>query len=133
MNGFMRLQVPILFLNFQDLAWPALCMRRPENSWTRVLVWMALGVEGIALPVLHLLYFEGLRKTIDIYGHIIPAYGPIAFGAVIYASQFPECCFPGRFDYIGASHNILHLASFCAIWMGIDALKSQYQVVVAGS
>jgi adiponectin receptor len=110
---------------------PIMC--RPENSWTRVLVWAALAVQGLAMPVVHLLWSRGLQRTIEIYGLIVPAYGPIGLGAIIYATKFPECCWPGRFDYLGASHNILHVASLWAIWLGIDALRNPYRTVGVGS
>ncbi len=76
-------------------------MRRPENSWARVLIWIALVAQGLALPVMHLLWSKGWEKTAEVYGMIMPAYGPILVGAIIYASQFPECCWPGCFDYLG--------------------------------
>jgi len=110
---------------------PIMC--RPENSWARVLVWIALATQGLAMPIVHLLWSKGLQRAIEIYGPIIPAYGPIAFGAIIYATQFPECCWPGRFDYLGGSHNILHLASLWAIWLGIDALRNADHSVSVGS
>jgi adiponectin receptor len=110
---------------------PIMC--RPENSWTRVLVWIALGVQGLAMPIVHLLWSRGLQRTIEIYGPVLPAYGPIVLGAIIYAMKFPECCWPGRFDYLGASHNILHVASLWGIWLGIDALRNLYRTVGVGS
>jgi adiponectin receptor len=74
-----------------------------------------------------------LQRTIEIYGPVLPAYGPIVLGAIIYAMKFPECCWPGRFDYLGASHNILHVASLWGIWLGIDALRNLYRTVGVGS
>lgn len=38
-------------------------------------------------------------------------------GALLYANRIPEKFFPGKFDYLGASHQIFHvfilLAAFC--------------------
>jgi adiponectin receptor len=99
-------------------------MRRPENNWTRVLVWACLIVQGVVVPVTHVLSSQGLGRMNDIYGPILPAYGPIVVGAVIYATQFPECCWPGCFDYLGASHNLWHILSVWGIWLGVDALRN---------
>jgi adiponectin receptor len=30
-------------------------------------------------------------------------------GAVVYCTRFPESLFPGKFDYIGHSHQLWHL------------------------
>jgi adiponectin receptor len=102
-------------------------MRRPENSWARVLVWCGLVAQGLVLPVAHLLWSKGAQRTTEIYGPLVPSYGPILFGAIVYASQFPECYWPGRFDYLGGSHNILHVVALWAILLGIDALKNVYR------
>ncbi|KAH8900395.1 HlyIII-domain-containing protein [Thozetella sp. PMI_491] len=102
-------------------------MRRPENSWARVLVWCGLVAQGLVLPVVHLLWSKGAQRAAEVYGPLVPSYGPILFGAIIYASQFPECYWPGRFDYLGGSHNILHVAALWAILLGIDALKNVYR------
>jgi adiponectin receptor len=106
---------------------PIMC--RPEASWARISVWIALGLQGTVVPITHLVLTRGWQETIEIYGPIMPAYGPIVLGAIIYASQFPECWWPGRFDYIGASHNILHLLALWAIWLGIGALRNASQSI----
>ena len=35
-------------------------------------------------------------------------------GAVVYVSKVPECCLPGRMDYVGNSHQVWHLFVLCA-------------------
>ncbi|PTB62273.1 hypothetical protein BBK36DRAFT_38911, partial [Trichoderma citrinoviride] len=90
-------------------------MRATGSSWLRIGVWIGLVSEGVAMPVVHLLWTKGLHATLDLYGPMMPAYGPIMVGAILYASQFPECYWPGRFDYFGGSHNILHVLSLWSI------------------
>jgi adiponectin receptor len=101
---------------------PIMC--RPENSWSRILIWIALGVQGVAIPVVYLLWSRGAETALEIYGPFLRAYAPIVPSAIIYAAQFPECLWTGRFDFLGSSHNIHHVLSFLGIWLGVDALRN---------
>lgn len=41
--------------------------------------------------------------------YIIMFFSSMAMGSVVYIIQFPEKYFPGKFDIIGSSHQIMHL------------------------
>ncbi|KAK4077866.1 uncharacterized protein Triagg1_3560 [Trichoderma aggressivum f. europaeum] len=105
-------------------------MRATGSSWLRIAVWIGLVAEGVAIPVVHLLWTRGLQATLEIYGPMMPPYGPIVVGALLYASQFPECVWPGRFDYFGGSHNILHVLSLWSIWLGIGTLRTSLEASI---
>ena len=61
---------------------------------------------------------EFAKDKIDGYGpgmKLINWYlGGISYvaGAILYIIRFPEKLFPGKFDYIGASHQIFHILVF---------------------
>ncbi|ORZ38278.1 hemolysin-III related-domain-containing protein, partial [Catenaria anguillulae PL171] len=46
-------------------------------------------------------------------GWTVGIVGNYCVGALIYAARFPECLAPGRFDIVGASHQIWHLMVIC--------------------
>jgi adiponectin receptor len=47
----------------------------------------------------------------------------------VYASKFPERWWPGRFDFIGSSHNLWHLGVLFAMWGGFSAMQEGFQNV----
>ena len=40
---------------------------------------------------------------------IISKWKPYIFGAFLYAIKFPESYYPGKFDFLGHSHNLFHV------------------------
>jgi len=72
-------------------------------------MFIALGGSGV-LPVLHgisLFGFEALDERMGVTWLL--AQGTLYIsGALIYAARFPERLAPGRFDLLGASHQIFH-------------------------
>ncbi|MED6308017.1 MAG: hemolysin III family protein, partial [Planctomycetota bacterium] len=51
----------------------------------------------------------------------------LAAGAVILASEFPERRWPGRFDYVGASHQIWHVCTGVCMVVWADAVLLLHQ------
>lgn len=46
-------------------------------------------------------------------------------GLMFYATHFPECCWPGKFDYAG-SHSIWHMFIILAIrfnWRAVQIMQ----------
>ena len=82
--------------------------RKPAFRKARTTVFITLGLSGI-LPISHAIYNNGLMvlKTMGLHWIIISGFLYI-LGASIYAIRFPECKYPGSFNYFGASHQIFH-------------------------
>lgn len=92
-----------------------------------------LGICFIALaPLTHLALQHGAAKMLHFAGthvslreicprtHLSAFIAPVltscaayVFGLVFYATHFPECKWPGRFDYIGHSHQVRGLIAVC--------------------
>ena len=82
---------------------------RADMNWARVAFYVALGATGFA-PVIQLNLSRGPEWSYYFYAPVMKSVSVYLVGALIYAAQIPERWCPGWFDYIGASHNIWHLA-----------------------
>jgi hypothetical protein len=49
----------------------------------------------------------------------------LALGVFIYAVHWPERWFPGRFDFVGHSHNLLHFFGCLSVYLQYSSLCSQ--------
>ncbi|KAK9255329.1 hemolysin-III related-domain-containing protein [Lipomyces tetrasporus] len=82
----------------------------PENRWLRITLFVSLAMSG-ALGLVQLSFTKGIINTLTFYFPISKSLLCYVAGVVVYGCLFPEKYFPGSiFDWIGASHNIWHLA-----------------------
>ncbi|KAK5996103.1 putative C30D11.11-like protein [Cladobotryum mycophilum] len=98
------------------------------RSWNRVLFFSGLGAQGIVLPALHSLRLNGWEQTAEIYDFVWPVSVPIFVGALVYATKFPERLWPGRFDFIGCSHNIWHVMTAITCLNGCRVMHDMFEV-----
>ena len=73
-------------------------------------VFVSLGLSGV-IPMLHTIIKNGPQISFgegQIHWLILMALIYI-FGATFYATRFPECKWPGRFDLVFQSHQIFHV------------------------
>ena len=90
---------------------------KPSMRTIRVSIFTLLGLSSCA-PFIYL----GQIKSMDNFSNfemmpfLIGGLFYIA-GGVIMATRTPECCCPGKFDYCGASHQLMHVMVLigCAI------------------
>ena len=82
--------------------------RSPAYRPFRAGMFVALGLSG-AIPVVHGLVGYGVYERIGMPWVLLEAVLYIA-GAGIYAARVPEKWAPGRFDMVGASHQVFHVA-----------------------
>ncbi|KAK6839210.1 adiponectin receptor protein 1 [Apiospora arundinis] len=84
--------------------------RQPAYRTTRFLLYMFLGASLFA-PIAHGLVLYGYSLLNDMMG--LDSFLGLAIinfsGSAIYAARVPERWFPGTFDYIGQSHNLMHI------------------------
>ena len=100
---------------------------KPQKRTLRGIIFLILGL-STAIPILHMAFFG---KKIDGYGpglKLINWYlggASYVIGALLYIIRFPEKKFPGKFDYVGASHQIFHvLVFFGALFHYIGSLDA---------
>lgn len=100
----------------------ALGMVAPAFAWfrdarrnhVRLGLHVLTGATGV-LPAVHIVLVGPLNSaTIPFHGGIALMLFTYAAGVLIYATRWPERWFPGRFDLLGASHQLWHCACACA-------------------
>ncbi|KAK5123938.1 hypothetical protein LTR85_002135 [Meristemomyces frigidus] len=82
---------------------------RSDMAWARVGFYVTLATTGF-VPVFQLTLERGWDETAYFYAPITKSILVYLVGAILYAAKVPERFLPGRFDYVGCSHNIWHLA-----------------------
>ncbi|GMK58118.1 hypothetical protein CspeluHIS016_0501500 [Cutaneotrichosporon spelunceum] len=95
-----------------------------RHRWHRTLTFIALGLSAV-LPVGHVVLSRGLtfaRERMG-FGYIVAGGAAYIFGAVLYAARIPESRWPGRFNYIGSSHQIFHCFVLLGSWFQFAALR----------
>ncbi|KAF2764472.1 HlyIII-domain-containing protein [Teratosphaeria nubilosa] len=96
---------------------------RADMSWARVGFYVSLAATGF-FPVLQLTYERGWNETAYFYAPITKSVSVYLAGAILYAGKVPERFLPGWFDYVGASHNIWHIAVLGGILFHYSAMQS---------
>jgi len=87
---------------------------KPKRRTLRGVIFLIFGL-CTGIPILHMAFFgdsiDGYDPGIKLYNWY---FGGICYvtGAILYIIRFPEKLYPGKFDYIGASHQIFHILVF---------------------
>ncbi|WOO80443.1 ADIPOR-like receptor [Vanrija pseudolonga] len=94
------------------------------HRWHRTLTFIALGLSAV-FPVAHVMIAKGLDFARDKMGvsYIVAGGASYIFGALLYAGRIPERLAPGKFDYIGSSHQIFHCFVLLGAWFQFSALR----------
>ncbi|KAI1311604.1 hypothetical protein EDD11_003344 [Mortierella claussenii] len=84
--------------------------RTPQYRWVRSCLFMAMGLSAV-FPVIHAIVLYGIHLAQDAIAlnYMICMGSSYVFGALLYGSRTPERFFPGKLDYVGASHQIFHI------------------------
>jgi len=98
---------------------------RNDLAWLRVSFYVLLAMTSF-FPFGQLIVNHGLEYTASFYTPAIPSMLIYFVGAVVYAARVPERWLPGKFDYLGASHNIWHVAVLCGIVAHYFAMQEMF-------
>lgn len=82
-----------------------------DMAWMRVLFYVTLALTGF-IPIGQLVASRGVEWAFYFYWPVTKSVLVYFAGAVMYATKTPERYFPGHFDYLGCSHNIVSLHSY---------------------
>ena len=96
---------------------------RADMSWARVGFYVLLAASGFA-PVFQLAWVRGGSWAWSFYSPILKSVFVYLAGAVVYAGKVPERWLHGRFDYVGGSHNIWHVAVLGGILFHYSAMQT---------
>lgn len=97
--------------------------RQPTHRTMRFLMYCFLGASLFA-PVVHGWCSVGLAALDDMMG--LESFLGLALinfsGAALYAARIPERWFPGTFDLLGQSHNLMHILVFTGALVRLNGL-----------
>jgi len=89
------------------------CWARPVHNpgleWLRAIIFIALGLFGVVLPIPHGIYLYGIDFMWPIIWRLALMGITYISGALIYVAKAPERYRPGKFDFHLNSHVIWHL------------------------
>jgi adiponectin receptor len=85
--------------------------RGGSKNWirTRIVPFVCMSA-GAVVPIIHaalLFPYEQLRKQSGLHYYFLEGVFML-LGVIFLATKYPECKYPGRFDYFGSSHTIMH-------------------------
>ncbi|KAF2280897.1 IZH family channel protein-like protein [Westerdykella ornata] len=98
---------------------------KAEMAWLRVFFYVSLALTGF-IPVFQLSMTRGMDWAIYFYAPITKSILVYFMGALLYACKVPERWFPGRFDYVGCSHNLWHVAVLGGILFHYTAMQDMF-------
>ena len=106
---------------------------KPKRRSLRGILFLIFGL-CTGIPILHLALFGQTIKGYNPGQELLYWYiGAISYivGALLYIFRFPEKKYPGKFDYIGASHQLFHILVFFGAFFhflgSIDAYNYRYE------
>mmetsp|Transcript_1476 Transcript_1476/g.5564 ORF Transcript_1476/g.5564 Transcript_1476/m.5564 type:complete len:481 (-) Transcript_1476:2403-3845(-) len=114
--------------------------QRDDYRFYRAFLFIAFGMFSI-IPLIHA-FFLHWKDPIDsqafnrIIGYELMMGAQYLGGALVYATQFPECAFPGKFDLFFNSHQVFHVAIVLAAYTHyiavVEAIEWRYGGPSAG-
>lgn len=110
---------------------------KPKRRSLRGSIFLIFGL-CTGIPILHMAFFGDKIKGYNPGLKLINWYiGGISYivGALLYILRYPEKKFPGKFDYIGASHQLFHVLVFFGAFFhylgSIDAYNYRFAKLYA--
>lgn len=93
----------------------------------RTAVFIALGLCGV-MPMLHAVALYEKQMVFETLGmrYVAISGALYIFGALLYVLRIPERYAPGRFDYVGSSHQIFHCFVLAGAWSHYIAVCRAY-------
>ncbi|CAF3693702.1 unnamed protein product [Rotaria sordida] len=90
---------------------------KPRYRPFKAILFIVLGLYGVA-PATHACILYGLSRMFEM-GFLYLCIMAVTYitGGIVYAIRIPERYFPGRFDVVGQSHQILHIAVIVAVYL----------------
>ncbi|CAF0929998.1 unnamed protein product [Rotaria sp. Silwood1] len=103
---------------------------KPRCRPFKAILFIALGLYGVA-PATHGCILHGFPRMFQM-GFLYICIMAVTYiaGGVIYAVRVPERFFPGHFDIIGQSHQILHIAVISAVYLHFYGICCLFHTVI---
>ncbi|KAF9357625.1 hypothetical protein BGX34_009282 [Mortierella sp. NVP85] len=97
-----------------------------ETRWLRITFFISMAASAL-LPVFHLMVIQGAGPTLEWIFPLLKSMGSYVLGVFLYANQYPERLFPGRFDHLGSSHQLWHLCVLGGVYFHFTAALSFWE------
>ncbi|KAE8212951.1 hypothetical protein CF327_g3485 [Tilletia walkeri] len=99
----------------------------PAYRPMRAKLFISLGLSAV-FPVVHVCTMYGYQTVSRIMGlsYVIASGAMYIIGACMYAARIPERFAPGRFDLLGASHQLFHIFILFAAFAHYISLRQSY-------
>ncbi|KAF9550867.1 hypothetical protein EC957_011414 [Mortierella hygrophila] len=97
-----------------------------ETRWLRITFFISMAASAL-LPVFHLMLIQGAAPTLEWIFPLLKSMGSYLLGVFVYANQYPEKLFPGRFDHLGSSHQLWHLCVLGGVYFHFTAALSFWE------
>jgi len=103
---------------------------KPRYRPFKAILYIALGLYGV-VPATHACMLHGLPRMFEM-GFLYLCIMAVAYigGGIAYAIRVPERFFPGRFDIVGQSHQILHIAVIAAVYLHFYAICCLFHNII---
>ncbi|WFD01555.1 inc metabolism membrane protein [Malassezia obtusa] len=98
----------------------------PKNRSLRISLFIFMALVGL-VPFTHGTYLHGFSHMYSFFSPVIPSVACYVGGVAVYAMRFPEKYWPGRFDLVGHSHQMWHVAIVLAIALHYRAILLFHQ------
>ncbi|KAF9418184.1 hypothetical protein BGZ94_009763, partial [Podila epigama] len=96
------------------------------TRWLRITFFISMAASAL-LPVFHLAMVQGAGATLEWINPLVKSMGSYLLGVFVYANQYPEKLFPGRFDHLGSSHQWWHLCVLGGVYFHFTAAVSFWE------
>ncbi|KAF9163769.1 hypothetical protein DFQ26_002144 [Actinomortierella ambigua] len=97
-----------------------------DTRWLRITFFISMAASSL-LPVFHLMWIQGVGTTLEWMTPLLKSLGSYVLGVFVYANQYPERLFPGRFDHLGSSHQWWHLCVLGGVYYHFVAALSFWE------
>ena len=95
----------------------------PSYRSIRIAMFIGMACMGF-VPFVHGAVLHGFGPMVRFYGPVVPSLLSYIAGVVVYGLRWPERLAPGKFDIVGHSHQLWHLAIVLAIYLHYKAVLS---------
>ncbi|WFD31019.1 inc metabolism membrane protein [Malassezia sp. CBS 17886] len=98
----------------------------PKNRSVRISLFIFMALMGL-VPFTHGALLHGVRPMAAFFQPVVPSLLSYVVGVFVYALRLPERFAPGRFDIVGHSHQLWHVAIVLAIGFHYRAIMKFHE------
>lgn len=98
----------------------------PRSRTIRISLFVGMACVGF-VPFIHGTALHGYSAMASFYAPLVPSFASYTVGVLLYSMRWPERWAPGKFDIVGHSHQLWHVAIVLAIYFHYQAVLSFHE------